>query len=177
MYSHDVIIVGSGLAGLRAALELAGHMDVAIVSKLYPSRSHSGAAQGGVAAALGNVDGDSIEDHIYDTVKGSDFLGDQDSIEMLCNDAPRTIYELEHLGCPFSRTDDNRINQRAFGGHSFLRACFSADRTGHALLDTLFDGAGEPLVSHLVEMDALSLDDLQTAEKRLRNQSEEEKRK
>jgi succinate dehydrogenase / fumarate reductase flavoprotein subunit len=139
MYSHDVVIVGSGLAGLRAALELAGHADVGIISKLYPSRSHSGAAQGGVAAALGNVDGDSIEAHIYDTVKGSDFLGDQDSIEMLCNDAPRTIYEMEHLGCPFSRTDDNKINQRAFGGHSFLRACFSADRTGHALLHTLFE--------------------------------------
>jgi succinate dehydrogenase/fumarate reductase flavoprotein subunit len=85
------------------------------------------------------VDGDSIEDHIYDTVKGSDFLGDQDSIEMLCNDAPRTIYEMEHLGCPFSRTEDNKINQRAFGGHSYLRACFSADRTGHALLHTLFE--------------------------------------
>jgi succinate dehydrogenase / fumarate reductase flavoprotein subunit len=124
---------------LRAALELAGHVDVAIVTKVYPSRSHSGAAQGGVAAALGNVDGDSIESHIYDTVKGSDFLGDQDSIEILCNDAPRTIYEMEHLGCPFSRTEDNKINQRAFGGHSYLRACFSADRTGHALLHTLFE--------------------------------------
>ena len=139
MYSHDVVIVGSGLAGLRAALELAGHVDVAIITKVYPSRSHSGAAQGGVAAALGNVDGDSIEAHIYDTVKGSDFLGDQDSIEILCNDAPRTIYEMEHFGCPFSRTEDNKINQRAFGGHSFLRACFSADRTGHALLHTLFE--------------------------------------
>lgn len=139
MYSHDVVIVGSGLAGLRAALELAGRVDVAIISKVYPSRSHSGAAQGGVAAALGNVDGDSIESHIYDTVKGSDFLGDQDSIEILCNDAPRTIYEMEHLGCPFSRTGDQKINQRAFGGHSFLRACFAADRTGHALLHTLFE--------------------------------------
>jgi len=139
MYSHDVVIVGSGLAGLRAALELAGHADVAVISKIYPSRSHSGAAQGGVAAALGNVDGDTIEDHIYDTVKGSDFLGDQDSIEILCNDAPRTIYEMEHFGCPFSRTEDNKINQRAFGGHSYLRACFSADRTGHALLHTLFE--------------------------------------
>jgi len=139
MYSHDVVIVGSGLAGLRAAMELAGHADVAVVTKIYPSRSHSGAAQGGVAAALGNVDEDSIEAHIYDTVKGSDFLGDQDAIEILCNDAPRTIYEMEHCGCPFSRTEDNRINQRAFGGHSFLRACFSADRTGHALLHTLFE--------------------------------------
>ncbi len=139
MYSHDVVIVGSGLAGLRAAQELAGNLDVAIITKVYPSRSHSGAAQGGVAAALANMDGDSIEAHIYDTVKGSDFLGDQDAIEIMCNDAPRTIYEMEHLGCPFSRTDENKIAQRAFGGHSFLRACFSADRTGHALLHTLFE--------------------------------------
>jgi len=120
-------------------MELVGHLDVAVVTKVYPSRSHSGAAQGGVAAALGNVDGDSVEAHIYDTVKGADYLGDQDSIEILCNDAPRTIYEMEHLGCPFSRTDDQKINQRAFGGHSFLRACFSADRTGHALLHTLVE--------------------------------------
>jgi succinate dehydrogenase / fumarate reductase flavoprotein subunit len=120
-------------------MELVGHLDVAVVTKVYPSRSHSGAAQGGVAAALGNVDDDSVEAHIYDTVKGSDFLGDQDSIEILCNDAPRTIYEMEHLGCPFSRTEDHKINQRAFGGHTYLRACFSADRTGHALLHTLFE--------------------------------------
>jgi succinate dehydrogenase / fumarate reductase flavoprotein subunit len=139
MHSHDVVIVGSGLAGLRAAMELVGQLDVAVVTKVYPSRSHSGAAQGGVAAALGNVDDDSVEAHIYDTVKGSDFLGDQDAIEILCNDAPRTIYEMEHLGCPFSRTEDHKINQRAFGGHSFLRACFSADRTGHALLHTLVE--------------------------------------
>jgi len=139
MYSHDVVIVGSGLAGLRAAMELVGHLDVAVVTKVYPSRSHSGAAQGGVAAALGNVDDDSVEAHIYDTVKGSDFLGNQDSIEILCNDAPRTIYEMEHLGCPFSRTEDHKINQRAFGGHTYLRACFSADRTGHALLHTLVE--------------------------------------
>jgi len=139
MHSHDVVIVGSGLAGLRAAMELVGHLDVAIVTKVYPSRSHSGAAQGGVAAALGNVDDDSVEAHIYDTVKGSDFLGDQDAIEILCSDAPRTIYEMEHLGCPFSRTEDHKINQRAFGGHSYLRACFSADRTGHALLHTLVE--------------------------------------
>jgi succinate dehydrogenase / fumarate reductase flavoprotein subunit len=122
-------------------MELVGHLDVAVITKVYPSRSHSGAAQGGVAAALGNVDGDSVEAHIYDTVKGSDFLGDQDSIEILCGDAPRTIYEMEHLGCPFSRTDDGKINQRAFGGHTYLRAAFSADRTGHALLHTLVEQA------------------------------------
>ncbi len=139
MYSHDVIIVGSGLAGLRAALEVVGDLDVAVMTKVYPSRSHSGAAQGGVAAALANADGDSIEAHIYDTVKGADYLGDQDAIEIMCNDAPRTIIEMEHYGCPFSRTDENKIAQRAFGGHSFLRACYSADRTGHALLHTLFE--------------------------------------
>ncbi|MBI4665304.1 MAG: succinate dehydrogenase flavoprotein subunit [Nitrospinae bacterium] len=139
MYTHDVIIVGSGLAGLRAAMELVGRFDVAILTKVYPSRSHSGAAQGGVAAALGNVDGDTPEAHIFDTVKGSDYLGDQDAIEIMCNDAPAAIYEMEKLGCPFSRTGENKIAQRAFGGHSFQRACFSADRTGHALLHTLFE--------------------------------------
>ena len=139
MYSHDVIIVGSGLAGLRAALEVVGHLDVAVLTKVYPSRSHSGAAQGGVAASLGNADGDSLDAHIYDTVKGADYLGDQDAIEIMCGDAPRTIIEMEHYGCPFSRTEDNKIGQRAFGGHSFLRSCYSADRTGHALLHTLFE--------------------------------------
>jgi succinate dehydrogenase / fumarate reductase flavoprotein subunit len=139
MLSHDVVIVGAGLAGLRAALELSGTMDVAVVSKVYPSRSHSGAAQGGVAAAMANADGDSVEAHIYDTVKGADFIGDQDAIEIMCNDAPHAIVEMERLGCPFSRTPENKIAQRAFGGHSFKRACYSADRTGHALLHTLFE--------------------------------------
>lgn len=139
MITHDVIIVGSGLAGLRAARELAGSFDVAVLTKVYPSRSHSGAAQGGVAAALGNVDGDSVEAHIYDTVKGADYLADQDCVEILCSDAPEVIYEMERFGCPFSREDDKRIAQRAFGGHSFKRACYSADRTGHVLLHTLFE--------------------------------------
>ncbi|MFW2331875.1 MAG: succinate dehydrogenase flavoprotein subunit [Nitrospinota bacterium] len=140
MRSHDVLIVGSGLAGLRAAIELVGELDVGILTKVYPSRSHSGAAQGGVAAALGNVDPeDSIETHLYDTVKGSDFLADQDSAEILCSDAPEAIYEMEKFGCPFSRTEEKKIAQRAFGGHTYKRSCYSADRTGHALLHTLFE--------------------------------------
>lgn len=139
MIRHDVVIVGAGLAGLRAALELAGKVDVAVVSKVYPSRSHSGAAQGGVAAAMANESDDSPELHMFDTVKGSDYLGDQDAIEMMCKDAPVTIAEMEHLGCAFSRDDKGRIAQREFGGHSKPRACYAADRTGHALLHTLFE--------------------------------------
>ena len=143
---HDVVIVGAGLAGLRAALEASRYYDVAVVSKVFPTRSHSGAAQGGIAAALGNVEEDHIDWHFFDTVKGSDYLGDQDAIEILVNDAIPAIYELEHLGVPFSRTPDGKINQRKFGGHTrnygeapVLRACFAADRTGHVLLHTLYD--------------------------------------
>jgi len=102
---HDVIIVGAGLAGLRAAVELAGSADIAVVSKVFPTRAHSGAAQGGIAAALGNEGEDSWEWHMFDTVKGSDFIGDQDAIELMTRDAPRAIIELEHMGVPFSRTN------------------------------------------------------------------------
>ncbi len=143
---HDVVIVGAGLAGLRAALEASRYYDVAVVSKVFPTRSHSGAAQGGIAAALGNVEEDHVDWHFFDTVKGSDYLGDQDAIEVLVNDAIPAIYELEHMGVPFSRTPDGKINQRKFGGHTrnygeapVLRACFAADRTGHVLLHTLYD--------------------------------------
>ena len=140
MREHDVVIVGSGLAGLGAALELSGKVDVAIVSKVYPSRSHSGAAQGGVAAALANEnEDDSPALHMYDTVKGSDFLGDQDAIEIMTNDAPDAIREMERLGCVFSRDDKGQIAQRAFGGHQKKRSCYAADRTGHALLHVLFE--------------------------------------
>ncbi len=145
---HDIVIVGAGIAGLRAALEvsLAGGMDVAVVSKLYPSRSHSGAAQGGISAALGNLEEDNPEWHMYDTIKGSDYLGDQDAIEVLCYDAPRAILELEHFGVPFSRLADGKISQRRFGGHTaefgerpVMRACHAADRTGHAILHTMYE--------------------------------------
>ena len=139
MRKHDVVIVGSGLAGLRAAIEMAGKVDVAVVSKVYPSRSHSGAAQGGVAAAMANSSEDSVESHFFDTVKGSDYLGDQDAIEMMTREAPVTITEMEHYGLAFSRDEKGRIAQREFGGHSHPRACYAADRTGHALLHTLFE--------------------------------------
>jgi succinate dehydrogenase / fumarate reductase flavoprotein subunit len=141
---HDVVIIGSGLAGLRAAIELAGEMDVAVISKVYPTRSHSGAAQGGVGAALGNEEPDSPEWHMYDTIKGGDYLTDQNVAEVLANDAIRAIYELEHMGVPFSRTQEGKIAQRAFGGHTrnfgeaaVKRACYAADRTGRVILDTL----------------------------------------
>ena len=141
MIIHDVVIVGAGLAGLRAALEMAGKVDVGVVTKVYPSRSHSGAAQGGVAAALANSSGDSIESHMFDTVKGSDYLGDQDAIELMVSEAPETIIEMERLGCPFSRDEHGRIAQREFGGHSHPRACYAADRTGHAMLHVLYEQA------------------------------------
>ncbi|MEE9165589.1 MAG: FAD-binding protein [Nitrospinota bacterium] len=139
MIKHDVIIVGSGLAGMRAALEVCKDFDTAIITKVYPSRSHSGAAQGGVAASLGNASEDSWETHMYDTVKGSDFLGDQDAIELMVKDAPDVVREMEHFGCVFSRTEKGLIAQRWFGGHSKQRACYAADRTGHALLHALHE--------------------------------------
>lgn len=136
---HDVVIVGSGLAGMRSALEVCKDLDVAILSKVYPSRSHSGAAQGGIAAALGNSEPDTWEEHMFDTVKGGDYLNDQDVVEIYAKSAPRVIYELEHMGCIFSRTPDGKIAQRSFGGHSKPRACFAADRTGHAILHALHE--------------------------------------
>jgi len=145
-FQHDVLIVGSGLAGLRAAVELSSKADIAVVSKVMPTRSHSGAAQGGITAALSNEEEDRWEWHMYDTVKGSDYLGDQDSIEVMARDAPRAILELEHMGVPFSRREDGRIAQRAFGGHTrnfgkapVKRACFASDRTGRVILDTLYE--------------------------------------
>ena len=146
IFQHDIVIVGAGLAGLRAAVECVGQADVAIVSKVLPTRSHSGAAQGGITAPLGNEEEDHWEWHFYDTIKGGDYLGDQDAVEILVKDSPRAIYELEHMGVPFSRTAEGKIAQRNFGGHTrdygkkpVKRACYAADHTGRVVLDTLFD--------------------------------------
>jgi len=146
IFQHDIVIVGAGLAGLRAAVECVGQANVAVISKVLPTRSHSGAAQGGITAPLGNEEEDHWEWHFYDTVKGGDYLGDQDAIEILVKDSPRAIYELEHMGVPFSRTAEGKIAQRNFGGHTrdygkkpVKRACYAADHTGRVVLDTLFD--------------------------------------
>ncbi len=144
-HKHDVVIVGAGGAGLMAALYAGKEVDTAVISKLYPTRSHTGAAQGGIGAALGNLEEDHWEWHAYDTIKGSDFLGDQDTIEEMCREAPEVVYELEHMGLPFDRTPNGKISQRRFGGHTnnetkqpVLRACNAADRTGHMILQTLY---------------------------------------
>jgi succinate dehydrogenase / fumarate reductase flavoprotein subunit len=144
--TFDVVVVGAGGAGMRAALALSeAGLKVAVLSKVFPTRSHTVAAQGGIAAALGNVHEDNWHWHMYDTVKGSDYLGDQDAIEFMCRAAPEVVYELEHYGMPFDRLDSGKIYQRPFGGHMqdygkapVQRACAAADRTGHALLHTLY---------------------------------------
>ncbi len=141
----DVIIVGGGGAGLMAALNASQKAKTAVLSKLYPTRSHTGAAQGGIGAALGNIEEDHWEWHAFDTVKGSDYLGDQDAIDFMCAEAVQSVLDLEHLGLPFSRTADGRIAQRPFGGHTnnethkpVRRSCYAADRTGHMILQTLY---------------------------------------
>ena len=143
---HDALIVGAGGAGLWAAVELAkAGVDAAVITKLYPTRSHTGAAQGGVCAALGNLEEDHWEWHMFDTVKGGDYLTDQDAAEVLAREAIETVIELEHMGLPFNRTPEGKIDQRRFGGHTrnfgeaaVRRACFAADRTGHMILQTLY---------------------------------------
>jgi succinate dehydrogenase / fumarate reductase flavoprotein subunit len=161
----DAVIVGAGGAGMRAALQLseAGYK-VAVLSKVFPTRSHTVAAQGGIGAALGNMGEDSWLWHMYDTVKGSDYLGDQDAIEFMCRMAPQAVYELEHLGMPFDRNQDGTIYQRPFGGHSqnfgersVQRSCCAADRTGHAMLHTLYQGNLRANTLFLVEWMALDL--------------------
>jgi succinate dehydrogenase / fumarate reductase flavoprotein subunit len=163
-FEHDIVIIGAGLAGLRAAVECADETNVAVVSKVLPTRSHSGTAQGGITAALGNEEEDRWEWHFFDTVKGSDYLGDQDAIEMMVRDAPRAIYELEHMGVPFSRTSEGKIAQRNFGGHTrdfgkkpVKRACYAADRTGRVVLDTLYDQCLRHQVKFYSEHYVLSL--------------------
>ncbi len=146
IHQFDAIVVGGGGAGLYAALALSqAKVPTAVLSKLYPTRSHTGAAQGGIGAALGNKEEDRAEWHMFDTVKGSDYLADQDAVEIMCEEAIQTVYELEHLGLPFNRTPEGKIDQRRFGGHTkdhgkapVQRACFAADRTGHMILQTLY---------------------------------------
>jgi succinate dehydrogenase / fumarate reductase flavoprotein subunit len=144
-HSYDTVIVGAGGAGLRAAIEASDRVKTAVISKLYPTRSHTGTAQGGVCAALANVEEDSPEWHAFDTVKGGDYLVDQPAAQLMCEEAINAIYELEHWGLPFNRTPDGKIDQRRFGGHTrnhgeapVKRACYAADRTGHMILQTLY---------------------------------------
>ncbi|HEY5222598.1 MAG TPA: succinate dehydrogenase flavoprotein subunit [Microbacteriaceae bacterium] len=144
-HQFDVVIVGAGGAGMRAAIEAGPHANVAVISKLYPTRSHTGAAQGGMAAALANVEEDNWEWHTYDTVKGGDYLVDQDAAEILAKEAIDAVIDLENMGLPFNRTPEGKIDQRRFGGHTrdhgksaVRRSCYAADRTGHMILQTLF---------------------------------------
>jgi succinate dehydrogenase / fumarate reductase flavoprotein subunit len=144
-HKFDVVIVGAGGAGLMAAMQLAHNSSIAVISKLYPTRSHTGAAQGGVAAALGNQEEDHWKWHMFDTVKGGDYLVDQDAAEVLAREAIDAVYDLEHWGLPFNRTEDGKIDQRRFGGHTrnfgegpVRRSCYAADRTGHMILQTMY---------------------------------------
>jgi succinate dehydrogenase / fumarate reductase flavoprotein subunit len=162
---YDVVIIGAGGAGMRASLQLAeAGLNVAVLSKVFPTRSHTVAAQGGIGASLGNMAEDSWYWHMFDTVKGSDYLGDQDAIEFMCRQAPKVVYELEHFGMPFDRNADGTIYQRPFGGHSanfgekpVARACAAADRTGHALLHTLYQRNVRARTQFFVEWMALDL--------------------
>ncbi len=158
---HDILVVGGGLAGLRAAIEAKkSGRDVAILSKVHPLRSHSVAAQGGINAALGNAPApskDTWENHAFDTIKGSDYLADQDAVEVMCREAPARVVEMEHWGTLFSRTEDGKIAQRPFGGAGFPRACYAADRTGHNLLHSLYEQAIALRIPVYEEWIALSL--------------------
>lgn len=161
----DVVIVGAGGSGMRASLQLArAGLSVAVLSKVFPTRSHTVAAQGGIGASLGNMSEDNWHYHFFDTVKGSDWLGDQDAIEFMCREAPKVVYELEHFGMPFDRNPDGTIYQRPFGGHTanygekpVQRACAAADRTGHAMLHTLYQQNVKARTQFFVEWMALDL--------------------
>lgn len=156
MIGHDVVVLGAGLSGLRAAIEAKEKgADVAVFSKLHPVRSHSDQAQGGINASLG--ENDSWEKHAFDTIKGSDYLADQDAVEIMCKDAPRAIVELEHWGALFNRFESGRIAQRPFGGAGFPRTCFAADKTGHVLQTTIFEQARKNNVQMYEEWFATSL--------------------
>ena len=162
---HDVIVVGAGGAGLRATLGMtAAGLDTACITKVFPTRSHTVAAQGGIGAALGNMQDDSWQWHMYDTVKGADWLGDQDAIEYMCREAVPAVHELEHFGVPFSRTEEGKIYQRPFGGHMrdfgeapVERACAAADRTGHAILHTLYQQCMKHNAEFFIEYFAIDL--------------------
>lgn len=165
-HTYDVVVIGAGGSGLRATLGAAqSGLKTACVTKVFPTRSHTVAAQGGIAASLGNMGPDDWRWHMYDTVKGSDWLGDQDSIEYLCREAPKAVYELEHWGMPFSRNEDGKIYQRPFGGHTtemgngppVQRTCAAADRTGHAMLHTLYGQALRNKAEFFIEYFALDL--------------------
>ncbi|WP_397535409.1 succinate dehydrogenase flavoprotein subunit [Roseateles sp.] len=161
----DVVIVGAGGSGMRASLQLSlAGLNVAVLSKVFPTRSHTVAAQGGIGASLGNMSEDNWHYHFFDTVKGSDWLGDQDAIEFMCREAPKVVYELEHFGMPFDRNPDGTIYQRPFGGHTanygekpVQRACAAADRTGHAMLHTLYQQNVKAKTQFFVEWMALDL--------------------
>ena len=163
-HSYDAVIVGAGGAGLRAAIETAGKCHTAVITKLYPTRSHTGAAQGGMCAALANVEEDSWEWHTFDTVKGGDYLVDQPAAEIMCREAIDAVIELEHFGMPFNRTPEGKIDQRTFGGHtrnhgeaSVKRACYAADRTGHMILQTLYQQCVQRGVNFFNEYQVLDI--------------------
>src|SRR5512146_1739277 len=163
-HKFDAIVVGGGGAGLMGAMEMSGKANVAVLSKLYPSRSHTGTAQGGIGAALGNLEEDHWEWHMFDTVQGGDYLVDHDAAEVMCREAIDTVYHLEHMGLPFSRTEDGKIAQRFFGGHTkeygkapVHRSCYAADRTGHMILQTVYQQCIKNNVSFFNEYFALDL--------------------
>ena len=164
-HEYDVVVLGAGGSGLRAAVGLSeAGLKTACISKVFPTRSHTSAAQGGISAALGNMGEDDWRWHMYDTVKGADWLGDQDSIEYLCKEAPKAVIELEKYGVPFSRTEDGKIYQRPFGGMTknygngiVQRTCAAADRTGHAILHTLYGQALKHNTEFFIEYFALDL--------------------